>query len=268
MKNPRTLFSVIVLMFLTGTPIGLLWAQQPYIIAPNGERVDVERILARPDGSLVVTINGQPRDVTREQYTQAVGQKPEGFDEAVARAQSEGVEAAGPTLEEIMRKSAYQSWDLLAGKVLIEASLAEDNTANASRVFSQLSTRYGDTMTRVFPEMQVTQWKLRIANGDTDGLEAALTTVIREEQNRMKRGMAQIARGDLKSRRRDFSAAVLDYLRAVYFYSEIPELHAEALYKTAEAFAKIGDTGRLRTYQQTLKETYPDSRFATMAIGN
>jgi Tfp pilus assembly protein PilF len=60
---------------------------------------------------------------------------------------------------------------------------------------------------------------------------------------------------------------VLDYLRTAYFYSDFPDLQAEALYKTAKTFAEIGDTARLRKYSALLKERYPDSRYASLEIG-
>lgn len=259
-----SLLSLASLVLVSGA-----YAQQsPYIVAANGERVNVERILARPNGDLVVTINGAPQNVARNQYLQAVGVKPEGFDAAVSQVQSGEYEAGAAALEEILRKSAYQSWDALAGKALIEGAIREDKSADASRVFSQLTERYGDQLTEIFPEMQVVQWKLRIAEGDTGGLEEELTGIIQEEQSRLKRGMAQVARGDLKFQRRDFPAAVLDYLRAVYFYPDVADLQAEALYKTAVTFSEIGDTGRLRQYEQQLKQTYPDSPFAAMTVGN
>lgn len=243
-------------------------AQQAYIIAANGERVNVEKILARPDGALVITINGQPRDLARDQYVQAVGVKPEGFDAVIAELQVGDYDTAAPPVQEIIRESAYQSWDVIAGKALIEAALQEDNMASARRIYDQLSTRYGDDLLAVFPELQISQWQLRIAEGSTSGLEDELTRVLREEERRVTRAQAQIARGDLKRRRKDFSSAVLDYLRAVYFYSDLQDEHAEALYKTAATFAQIGDTGRLRKYQMELKETYPDSRFSAMSIDN
>jgi len=243
-------------------------AQEVYIVAANGERVNVEKILARPNGDLVVTINGQPRDITREQYTQAVGLKPDTYDAAIQSLQEGNLDAASQTLEQIIRTSAFQSWDVLAGKALIEASLEEGNTATASRIYDQLSTRYGDSFFDIFPEMKILQWNLQIAQGETEGLEEELTSIIKTGENRGMRGMAQIARGDLKRRRREYESAVLDYLRTVYFYSEMPELHAEALYKTAVTFSDIGDTGRMRSYEQTLNETYPDSRFAAKPVAN
>ena len=261
MTRTRTTLSLFCLSLLSWT----VGAQNVYIIAPNGERVDVEKILARPNGDLVVTVNGQPRDVERSQYLQAVGVKPDGYDAAIAALQ-QGDDSAEETLQEIIRKSAYQSWDVLAGKALIEASLEKDSVSTAKRIYDRLEDRYGDSLMEVFPEMQIVKWNLRIADGETEGLEEELTKIIQEGNDRMARGMAQVARGDLKRRKREFQSAVLDYLRTVYFYSEVPELHAEALYKAAVAFSDIGDTGRMRTYQQTLKQTYPDSRFAAMPL--
>lgn len=248
---------------------GLAFAQQPHIVSPNGQRVDVEKIRARPNGDLVVTmLDGQPREVAKGQYLRAVGVKPDGFDEAVAQILGGDYDTGASELRGIMRKAQFQSWDAQAGKVLIEAALANGKTADATRTYKQLTDRYGQDLAKVYPDMEVLVWKINIVNGDTDGLDDKLTTILKEDPSRLRRGMAQIARGDMKYRTRDFQAAVLDYLRGVYFYPDVASVHAEALYKTAEAFAAIGDTGRMRTYQQQLKQQYPNSPYSMMDVGN
>lgn len=262
----RTLFTSSVAALLS--MVGIAFAQQPHIVAPNGQRVDVDKILARPNGDLVVTINGQPRDVARGQYLRAVGVKPANFDQAVSNVLSGDYSTGASELRSIMRKSAFQGWDAQAGKVLIEAALANDKTAEASRTYKELTKRYGEDLAKVYPDMEVIVWKLKIVDGKTDGLDTELEKILKEDPSRLRRGMAQIARGDMKYRKRDFPAAVLDYLRGVYFYPDVASVHAEALFKTATTFATIGDTGRMRTYQQMLKDRYPSSPYAMMDLGN
>ncbi|MDA3872969.1 MAG: hypothetical protein PF795_03305 [Kiritimatiellae bacterium] len=249
----------------------LAWSQQEpqqaYVVVPGGNQVAVEQIRVRPDGSLVVTINGQPRDISRDQYIRAVGIRPESIDQARALIGQQNGEQAKPILTEIMNSSRYQSWDAMAGEMLANLHLTEENPDQAKQILTTLRERYGSDLEGFFPAIELVDWKTKVATGETAGLEQELTSIIKEDQNRVRKGNAQLVRGDLKVRRKDLQSAVLDYLRTAYFYSDFPDLQAEALYKTAKTFAEIGDTARLRKYSALLKERYPDSRYASLEIG-
>ena len=92
--------------------------------------------------------------------------------------------------------------------------------------------------------------------------------MIRGNTARERKGMAQLVRGDLKKQRGDKQEAVLDYLRTIYFFGGNRELHEEALYKSADTFAELGDSARSRTFAQTLKQSYPDSEYVNRPLGN
>jgi hypothetical protein len=242
------------------------WSQ-PYVIAMNGNRVDVERIQVRPNGDLVITVGGQPQDIPRNQYKRAVGVQPEGMDQARALIGEQKGAEAKPILTEIMNSSRFQSWDAMAGDLLATIHLNEGNTNQAQQILVTLRQRYGSDLESFFPSIELVDWKTKVAAGETAGLEEELNAIIKEGENRERKGNAHLVRGDLKVRHRNQEAAVLDYLRTVYFYSDFPDIQAEALFKTAKTFAEIGDTSRLRKYSDLLKERYPDSEFASREIG-
>ncbi len=245
------------------------WSQA-YVINTAGTRVDVENIRVRPGtgGDLVVTIGGQSKDITTEQYLRAVGIKPAEIDQAQVLINQGKKEEASKLLEGVFRTSQYMSWDAFAAEKLAEIQLESGNPLQAKRTMDGLQERYGDNLISFFPFLEKVQWDVKVVSNDSEGLEDELTAIIVNQESKADRiSSALIVRGDLKASRKDYKAAVLDYLRANYFFGKNPEIQAEALYKTASMFAKIGDTGRLKKYSTLLKETYPDSEYNSREIG-
>lgn len=236
----------------------------------QSRRVDVVRIAAKPNGELVLYFDGRdPVTLKPGQYVRAVGVKPPELERADALiAEGKNDQAMG-LLRQAMQKSRYQSWDARAGAMLVDLLLEEGNTSAASAVLRQLRQTYGDKLLELYPEVQLVDWKVRIGTGAVAGLQEDLTQAIQDpETPRPKKAMAQMVRGDLKSRREEFRSAVLDYLRTAYFYPDVTDVHAEALWKTASTFAKLGDAVRAQKYQLQLKEAHPGSTFAGKPIGN
>ncbi|MDF3129611.1 hypothetical protein P0Y35_10435 [Kiritimatiellaeota bacterium B1221] len=245
------------------------WSQA-YVVNTAGTRVDVENIRVRPGtgGDLVVTIGGQSKDITKEQYLRAVGVKPAEIDQAQVLINQGKNDEAVKLLEGVFRTSQYMSWDASAAQKLAELQLTAGNPLQAKRTVDSLEERYGDNLLTFFPFLEKVLWDVKVVSNDSEGLEDELTAIIMDQKSAPDRiSSALIVRGDLKASRKDYKAAVLDYLRANYFFGKNPDVQAEALYKTASMFAKIGDTGRLKKYSTLLKENYPDSEFSTREIG-
>lgn len=241
--------------------------QPPYVVMTGGNTVQVERILAKPDGALTVFRNGQAIELSKDQYARAVGERPEALDQAFQRIEKGETDEAKRLLAEVIRKSAYQSWDVRAGVTLANLELEQDSAASARRILSTLESRYGDKTTEFYPEIESVEWKTRLATGQVAGLEQELTEISREADNRRRQAMAQLVLGDLKRRQTDNRAAVLDYLRTAYFFSDDDAAHAEALYKAADTFAALGDSARANKYAARLKELYPTSEYAAKKVG-
>ncbi|MCC5845726.1 MAG: tetratricopeptide repeat protein [Verrucomicrobia bacterium] len=231
----------------------------------DGQRVPVDRILSRPDGTLAVFRDGQSTDIARDQYIRAVGVQPERMEEATRLVdQGEGAQAVS-ILNEIFRASSYQTWDVSAGLLLIRVHLADNNVVSARQTLDQLKRRYGDRTFSLFPDLQAKDWSIRIAGGQISGLEDELTDVIRDSDNRALVGRALIARGDLKLARTQLRPAVLDYLRAAHFYRGQEDVHAQALLKAGQVFTQLGETANARRFLTELRTRYPDSTYAARA---
>lgn len=251
-------------IFLLGFLPSLLSAQA-FVELLDGQRVQVDRILSRPDGTLAVFRDGQSTDIAREQYVRAVGVRPERYDEASRLVgQGEGAQAVS-ILNDIFRASAFQSWDVRAGVLLIRVNLDDRNAVAARQTLDQLQRRYGDKTFELFPNLQAKDWQIRIAAGQISGLEEELTAVIRESSNRELVGHALLARGDLKLARTELRPAVLDFLRAAHFYRGVEEIHARALFQAGDVFTQLGETANARRFSTELQNLFPNSAYAARA---
>ncbi len=261
MHTMRTLKFLARAAFLMALP-GAAFAQA-YVIMANGQQVPVDRILSRPNGDLVVFRGGQPTDLSVGQYTRAVGVRPAEIDQANALiGQGKSTEAQALLTEVVTKTSPFQSWDVIAGVTLANLMIEANNPDGATRTVETLQRRYGDKAFTDFPALQLVDWKARIAKGRTEGLEDQLGKIILDNSNRPLASVAQLVRGDLKTKRSDLKAALLDYLRTTFFYENESSVQAEALFKVGKTFEALGETANAQRYFGQLKAKFPDSEFA------
>ncbi len=244
------------------------FAQSLSIELPNGQQVPVERIAARPNGSLVVTINGQPRDFTREQYVRAIGVRPPQLEEANALLAQGKREEAEAKLTEAFRSAMFQSWDAIAAVSLVNLQVEMNNASGAKRTLDTVLERYGNRATTLFPQLVPLQWRVRMAQGETTALDTELTALVDGNGDRNTQAQALLVRGDIKRKRADLKAAILDYLRVTHFYPGDDAASAEALFKVGTTFQELGENANARRYFNELREKYPQSEFSSRAPAN
>jgi tetratricopeptide (TPR) repeat protein len=241
---------------------------QAYVEMANKTRVPVERISVRPaDGSMVVVREGQTINLTRDQYIRAQGIRPAQLDEAIALIAQGKSKEAQEKLNEVMRISMYQTWDVVAGVSLANLQNEDGNPIGARTTLDTLLKRYGENSTTIFPQLIPLEWRTRIAQGQVAGLEEELTTLTNDNRDRARSAQALIVRGDLKRKRADLKAAMLDYLRTTYFYSQDEAATAEALFKVGDTFRELGENANAARYFNELKTRYPTSEFAARIPG-
>lgn len=241
---------------------------QAFVELPNNRRVPVERILSRLDGTLTVfTADGQST-LTRDQYLRAVGVRPPQLDQANQLIGQGRAADAIPLLNEAIRAAAFQSWDVVAGVTLANIHLENDRAIAAQEVVDSLRRRYGDRTNDLFPQLLQVEWRARIASGRVAGLEEELTQTIRSGRDRNRAAVALLTRGDMQHSRANLREAILDYLRAAYFFRANDQVHAEALFKAARTFQELGETATARRYFNELRQQHPQSEFTARIPAN
>jgi len=263
-KARKSLRGVLLLCLLPS-----LVSAQAYVELANGRRVQAERILSRLDGTLTVFLpDGSSNDVPRAQYVRAVGVRPPQLDQAAALiGQGRGADAVTP-LTEAIRAAAFQSWDVVASVMLANIHLENNRAIAAQEAVDQMRRRYGERTNELFPQLLQVEWRARIASGRVEGLEDELSVIIREGRDRGRSAVALLTRGDMKHTRTNLRAALLDYMRASYFFRNDESVHAEALFKTGRTFQELGETANARRYFTELRERYPQSEFTARIPAN
>jgi len=75
---------------------------------------------------------------------------------------------------------------------------------------------------------------------------------------------AQIRRGDVKMKRRQFEPAALDYLRTVALFKAEKDVQPEALYKAGLVLEELRHAKARHMFDRLIKE-YPESAYARKA---
>ena len=102
-----------------------------------------------------------------------------------------------------------------------------------------------------------------LGGGDYALLEPELNKSI-ASGSRQDAARAQNMRGDIRMAQGQLEPAVLDYMRTMVFYKDVPEYQPEAMYKAAAGLEQMRDERARDMYRQVV-ESYPDSPYAVNA---
>ena len=236
----------------------------PYVVLKNQTKMVGAAIRASPNGDIKLTrTDGQQITLTKDQYLQAVTDKPATFDAAVAAVQQKSFDQAIPALEKIMLECRFLEWDKPAGLQLAKAYEGKNDYASAIKVYETLLKDYPALETD--PEAGV-GWAMRnalLGSKQYSKLEPMLNTLIAGE-NRTEAARATLLRGDIRAEENKPEAAIRDYLRTVLFYEREAAVMPQALLKTGLALEKLRDP-RAKDMFKRLVEEYPQSPEAATA---
>jgi len=236
-------------------------AMAAYVVLPNGNRIEGDRIRARSDGTVTLETSAGSRTFTKGQYREAVADKPAAIDEASRLVQQEQYDAAIEKLEGVVRQYRFLGWDVTALKVLPQIYMRKGAYTEAVDAYEKLfrtspaSQQDSEVLFGYFESlMQAKQY---------DKLEPKLDKVI-AEASRADAARAQILRGDIKAEKELLEEAVLDYLRTAILFEAQAEVQPEALFKAARTLERLRDDRADEFYRRVL-EQYPSSRYASEA---
>ncbi len=236
----------------------------PYVVLKNGQRKDGVTIRAKADGSVfIIDSNGVRFDYTRDQYVQAVTDKPAGLDAAVAAVQAKKYDEAAPALQKIMTDMRFLEWDRTAGIELVKALQGKKDFEGAIRTYDVLMKDYPKLETD--PEAGWSYRELVFGAKQFARLEPMLVKLLAGE-NRTDAARALVMRGDIRASENKPEMAVRDYLRAVLFYERESTVIPAALVRTAQALERMRDP-RAKEFYRRVVEEYADAPEAAQAKG-
>lgn len=190
--------------------------------------------------------------------------RPRELDQAITAIKSGGAATAVPVLQKIATDYAMLQWDTVATRYLAEAHL-QAGDANAALSVCESVIKINPEAAYL-GEMAPSYWQALLGLKRTAKLQELLTKAVKSGDRRAS-AFALIARGDLivaEGDGHEISRKALrdGYLRVITLYRSEREPQAEALYKAAQCFEKLGQTARADQLRTTLRTDYADSEWA------
>lgn len=238
-------------------------AQNPYVILPNGTRVDGTDIRARSDGAItLMTPQGQVT-YQRGQYQRAEAARPADFDRALRFAQQGQHDQALTLLKKVIQDYRFLNWDNQARALSAQVELSKGDAASAVKSYEQLFQAAPDSR-----RDNATTWNYMKALFEAkqyDKLETQLGDLI-EKGTRTDAARAQVMRGDAKKAQGQIEPAVMDYLRSALLFDSEKTVLPEALFKAAEGLEELRDPRSREMYRRVAQE-FAGTPYAQRAQG-
>jgi TolA-binding protein len=260
MKYTKLIWIVLVAATLAGAALAA-----PYVVLPDGRRVEGTNIRALANGDINLTTASGIRTFVRGSYAKAVADKPAEYDQAVAALRAKNYDAAIKLLEDVASKFRGLNWDVEARKLLPQAFLEKGNAEEAVKAYEMLFQL--DANERTNPDMA---WGLRRAMLAAKQYPALIRQLdaVAASGSRPDAARAQIMRGDVQAAQNNVELAALDYLRTAILFQDVKdaEIQGEAHFKAAQSLEAIRDP-RAKDMYRRLVEKYGASPYAAQARG-
>lgn len=243
--------------------LSALAQNNPYVILPNGNRVDGTDIRARSDGTItLMTAQGQVV-YQRGQYQRAEAARPADFDRALQLARQNKFDEALALLSKVIQDYRFLNWDNQARALSAQVELSKGDAAAAVRSYEQLFQSAPDAR-----RDEAATWNyMRALLGakQYDKLETQLGDLV-EKGSRTDAARAQVMRGDAKMAQGQVEPAVMDYLRSALLFDSEKAVLPEALLKAAQGLERLRDPRSRELYRRVAQE-FPGTKFAQDAQG-
>lgn len=258
MKTTKLILAGWVILLAAGTANAA-----PYVVLPNGQRVQGRDIRAKANGDINLVLEAGVRTFPKGTYLKAVADKPADYDKAVAAIQAQKWDIAIQALEGIVAKYRYLGWDVEASKLLGQALLGKGDAEEAVKAYQKLFLLAPEEKQN--PDIA---WQLREAmlKAKQYSQLTRLLDAVAAGGSRADAARAQTMRGDIQLAENNLEQAALDYLRTAILFADVkdPEIQGEAQYKAAAVLEKMRDPRAKDLYQKVAKGS---SRYAAQARG-
>lgn len=260
MKTMKQTVIFLAIALTTGAALA-----NPYVILPDGRRVEGTAIRATATGDINLTTPQGIRTIPKGQYVKAVADEPAEYRQALAAEKAKQYPQAEKLLSDIVTKYRGLTWDVEASKALGRVLIAKGDATAAVAAYDKLFV--------LSPEEKKnpdTQWAYRgalLAAKQYAGLARQLDAVA-ASGSRPDAAKAQIMRGDIRLAQNDVEGAAMDYLRTVILFADVkdPAIQGEACFKAAQTLEQMRDPRAKELYGKCAREN-ASSPYAAQARG-
>lgn len=260
MKNTK-----LVMIAWAAAALALSAMAAPYVVLPNGQRIDGSAIRALSNGDINLTTASGIRTFARGSYARAVADKPAEFDQAVAALNARKYDDAIRLLQGVVARFRFLNWDVEASKLLPQALVGKGNAEEAVKAYESLFQMAPNE--RQNPE---SAWGMRRAMLAAKQYPALLRQLdaVAASGSRPDAARAQIMRGDIQTAQNDITQAALDYLRTAILFDDVKdaEIQGEAHFKAAQALEALRHSNAKDLYRRLVAK-FPSSSYAAQARG-
>lgn len=260
MKTTKLILAGLTILLITGAA-----GAAPFVVLPNGSRVQGTAIRALANGDINLTTDMGVRTFPRGSYVKAAADKPPEYDQAVAARNARKFDEAVKLLEGVVARFRFLEWDVEASKLLGQVLLENGDAEGAVKAYEQLfGLAPGE---RQNPD---TAWAMRRAMLQAKQYPALIRQLdaVATAGPRPEAARAQIMRGDIQLAQNNVELAALDYLRTAILFQDVRDaaIQGEAHFKAAAALEQLRDPRAKDLYRKVAAD-YGTSPYAVQAKG-
>ena len=260
MKTIQLVLAGLIAAGIAGTAIAA-----PFVVMPDGNRVQGTAIRALANGDINLTTDMGIRTFPNGSYAKAVADKPAEYDQAVAALTAKKYEEAAKLFAGIVVSHRNLEWDVQAAKQLPLALLGKGDAEGAVQAYEKLFL-----LAPAEKQNPDVAWGMRralLAAKQYAALSRQLDAVA-AAGNRPEAARAQTMRGDVQLAQNNVELAALDYLRTAILFQDVRDaaLQGEACFKAAAALEQLRDPRAKDLYKKVVAD-YGASPYAAQAQG-
>ena len=260
MKTTKLVLIGWIAVWVAGTALAA-----PYVMMPNGSRVDGTAIRALSNGDINLTTDMGMRTFPKGSYARAVADKPAEYDQAVAARNARKFDDAAKLLEGVAARFRYLGWDVEASKLLAQVLLEKGDAEGAVQAYEKLFL--------LSPESRQNAdvaWGMRRAMLQAKQYPALLRQLdaVAAGGARADAARAQTMRGDIQLAQNNVELAAMDYLRTAILFQDVkdPVIQGEAHFKAASALEQMREPRAKDLYKKVVSD-FGASPYAAQAKG-
>ena len=258
MKTMKLILTGLAAVLIAGVALAA-----PYVVMPNGSRVEGTAIRALANGDINLTMEMGVRTFPKGSYLKAVADKPAEYDQAMAALAAKKYEDAAKLLSGIVVSHRNLEWDVQASKELPKALLGKGDAEGAVLAYEKLFTlapaekQNPDVAWGMRRAMLQAKQYAKLA-GQLDAVAAA--------GSRPDAARAQIMRGDVQLAQNNVEQAALDYLRTAILFQDVKDagIQGEAHFKADAALEQMREPRAKDLYRKVV-EQFGASPYAAQA---